>query len=50
MDHLSVEPLVQDQNVVEASNASNFSLLLIGWLGTLLLSRLPQIILSRHRN
>jgi membrane protease YdiL (CAAX protease family) len=46
MDHLSVEPLVQDQKAVDTSRASHFLLILSAWLGTLLLSRLPQILLS----
>jgi hypothetical protein len=46
MDHLSAEPLYQDQKAVDASRASNFPLIVTAWLGTLWLSRLPQILLS----
>jgi hypothetical protein len=46
MDHLSAEPLIQEQKAVDASRASNFLLILSAWLGTLLLSQLPQILLS----
>jgi membrane protease YdiL (CAAX protease family) len=46
MDHLSPKSLVQDQSAEEASNTSSLSLILTAWLGTLLLSRLPQIVLS----
>ncbi|NWG08628.1 MAG: CPBP family intramembrane metalloprotease [Chloroflexi bacterium] len=46
MNHLSSESLVKEQGRINAPTSSRAMLILTAWLGTLLLSRLPQIILS----
>lgn len=46
MNHTSTEQIVTDREVVAATNVRSSSILLTAWLGTLLLSRLPQVVLS----
>ena len=46
MNHLSAEPLIRDEETAHMTRTSRILLILTAWLGTLLLSRLPQIILS----
>jgi len=46
MNQLSAESVIEAEGAAQASNASEAAILLTAWLGTLLLSRLPQIILS----
>jgi membrane protease YdiL (CAAX protease family) len=45
MNNLSAESLIEEQGVEPVANASQRTVFLAAWLGTLLLSRLPQIIL-----
>lgn len=46
MSHLAAKPITGIDNGIQAKHASGVPLILTAWLGTLLLSRLPQIILS----
>lgn len=46
MNHLSAEPLIRDEETADRTSTSRMLLILTAWLGTLLLSRLPQILLS----
>ena len=46
MNQLSVESLIEEADSAQTVKAIHTSLLLTAWLGTLMLSRLPQIILS----
>jgi hypothetical protein len=46
MNHVSSESPIQEKEAVRTQSASRMILLLTAWLGTLLLSRLPQILLS----
>jgi membrane protease YdiL (CAAX protease family) len=46
MSHLTAEPITGIDNGIRAKHASRVPLILTAWLGTLLLSRLPQILLS----
>ena len=46
MNQLSVETGTKDQGAVSERQDSYVPLLLTAWLGTLLLSRLPQILLG----
>jgi membrane protease YdiL (CAAX protease family) len=46
MNQLSAESLIEAEGAAQTSNASQAAILLTAWLGTLLLSRLPQILLS----
>lgn len=46
MSRLAAEPITGIDDTIQTKQASRVPLLLTAWLGTLLLSRLPQIILS----
>jgi hypothetical protein len=46
MNSPSAEPLVKDQELRPTTNVLPISLILTAWSGTLLLSRLPQILLG----
>ena len=46
MNKLSAEPSIEEQGDAQIAAASRLALLFTAWLGTLLLSRLPQIVLS----
>ena len=46
MNQLSAETLIRDEKTADMTKTSRVLLILTAWLGTLLLSRLPQIILS----
>lgn len=46
MNHLSAEPLIREEATAHMTRTSRMLLILTAWLGTLLLSRLPQILLS----
>jgi hypothetical protein len=46
MNQLSAKSVIEKRESARAVNASQRAVLLAAWLGTLLLSRLPQIILS----
>ncbi len=46
MNRLTAEPFIKDQEDIPAPKALRTTLIMTAWLGTLLLSRLPQIILS----
>jgi len=46
MTDLAAEPILEDKEGIQAKKAPRVLLILTAWLGTFLLSRLPQIVLS----